>query len=50
MSAILLRLEKAIDTDTHTHRGLHAYELCQGLANLAADPENLNNAVSREKI
>ena len=49
MKAVLNRLKKAIDSDTHQHDGWHAYELCHGLANLAADPENLKNAVSRER-
>ena len=46
MSAVLDRLRRAIDREDNKYEGLHACELCHGLANLAADSINLKNAVS----
>ena len=46
MRMILGRLMKAITTeDTHQYDGWHAYEMCDGLANLAQDYENLKYVV-----
>jgi hypothetical protein len=46
MSAMLERLQRAIGKEVNKYDGWQAYELCHGLANLAADEVNLKNAVS----
>ena len=39
-------LKKAISSDDHSHNGWHAAEICEGLANLAMEFQNLKNVVS----
>ena len=46
MSAFMDLLRKTIEDERHSSKGWHAHELCDGLANLAANETNLMNAVS----
>ena len=45
MQMTLERLQKAVGSSSHQHDGWHAHELCDGLANLAQDFENLKYVV-----
>ena len=46
LSSLIHRLQRAVEDELHVSKGWHAYEICDGVANLAAEHHNLMMAVS----